>query len=439
MKKVSAILHNKEIMNRILFTLAIFLIFRIGSALTVPGVEISKDAFDTNNVFGMLNLMGGGALQSFSLFALGVSPYITAQIIVQLLQMDVLPVLTELGKEGESGRKKIDMATRYLTLLLGAVQAYGVTVTMMNSDYITLTDTTILGYLKIIVYLVAGSMLLMWLGDQITTKGIGNGISMIIFAGIVSALPNQIYGAFANYLSQNLLTGNPSLILEGVIKLLLYLLSFFLIVVFVTYTEKSVRKLPVSHSATGQSGNENAQSSFLPIKINSSGVIPVIFASSIMMAPSIIVSFVSGGNTVPNWAQTMINVFNYQSMVDMGTWSFPWGLIIYLFLIIVFTFFYSNLQINPERLAKDFHENGTYITGLRPGNETEKYIRKVLNRVTLLGALALMLIAALPIVLSLTGLVPQSLALGGTGLIIVVGVAIEVFNQINGLLAAQDY
>ena len=187
MKKVSAILHNKEIMNRILFTLAIFLIFRIGSALTVPGVEISKDAFDTNNVFGMLNLMGGGALQSFSLFALGVSPYITAQIIVQLLQMDVLPVLTELGKEGESGRKKIDMATRYLTLLLGAVQAYGVTVTMMNSDYITLTDTTILGYLKIIVYLVAGSMLLMWLGDQITTKGIGNGISMIIFAGIVSA------------------------------------------------------------------------------------------------------------------------------------------------------------------------------------------------------------------------------------------------------------
>lgn len=439
MKKVSAILHNKEIMNRILFTLAIFLIFRIGSALTVPGVEISKDAFDTNNVFGMLNLMGGGALQSFSLFALGVSPYITAQIIVQLLQMDVLPVLTELGKEGESGRKKIDMATRYLTLLLGAVQAYGVTVTMMNSDYITLTDTTILSYLKIIVYLVAGSMLLMWLGDQITTKGIGNGISMIIFAGIVSALPNQIYGAFANYLSQNLLTGNPSLILEGVIKLLLYLLSFFLIVVFVTYTEKSVRKLPVSHSATGQSGNENAQSSFLPIKINSSGVIPVIFASSIMMAPSIIVSFVSGGNTVPNWAQTMINVFNYQSMVDMGTWSFPWGLIIYLFLIIVFTFFYSNLQINPERLAKDFHDNGTYITGLRPGNETEKYIRKVLNRVTLLGALALMLIAALPIVLSLTGLVPQSLALGGTGLIIVVGVAIEVFNQINGLLAAQDY
>lgn len=439
MKKVSAILHNKEIMNRILFTLAIFLIFRIGSALTVPGVEISKDAFDTNNVFGMLNLMGGGALQSFSLFALGVSPYITAQIIVQLLQMDVLPVLTELGKEGESGRKKIDMATRYLTLLLGAVQAYGVTVTMMNSDYITLTDTTILGYLKIIVYLVAGSMLLMWLGDQITTKGIGNGISMIIFAGIVSALPNQIYGAFANYLSQNLLTGNPSLILEGVIKLLLYLLSFFLIVVFVTYTEKSVRKLPVSHSATGQSGNENAQSSFLPIKINSSGVIPIIFASSIMMAPSIIVSFVSGGNTVPNWAQTMINVFNYQSMVDMGTWSFPWGLIIYLFLIIVFTFFYSNLQINPERLAKDFHDNGTYITGLRPGNETEKYIRKVLNRVTLLGALALMLIAALPIVLSLTGLVPQSLALGGTGLIIVVGVAIEVFNQINGLLAAQDY
>lgn len=196
-------------MNRILFTLAIFLIFRIGSALTVPGVEISKDAFDTNNVFGMLNLMGGGAIIKVSLCLLQVF-HLTSQpkLLFNCYKWWFGLVLTELGKEGESGRKKIDMATRYLTLLLGAVQAYGVTVTMMNSDYITLTDTTILGYLKIIVYLVAGSMLLMWLGDQITTKGIGNGISMIIFAGIVSALPNQIYGAFANYLSQNLLTGN---------------------------------------------------------------------------------------------------------------------------------------------------------------------------------------------------------------------------------------
>jgi len=439
MKKVAAVLKNKDVMNRILFTIAIFLIFRIGSAITIPGVEISEDAFDTGDIFGMLNLMGGGALQSFSLFALGVSPYITAQIIVQLLQMDVLPVLVELGKQGESGRKKIDMATRYLTLLLGAIQAYGITVTMQNSQGLTLNDTSWFGYIKVIVFLVAGSMLLMWMGDQITSKGIGNGISMIIFAGIVSSLPNQIYGAFQQYLGQKILTKDAAMILEGVLSLALYLLAFFLIIVFVTFTEKSVRKLPVSHSSSSTNNSAEAvKSSFLPIKINSSGVIPVIFASSLMMAPAILTSFIAGSD-IPNWAQTMINVFNSQVLVDTGGVMMPWGLIIYLILIFLFSFFYSNLQINPEKLAKDFRENGTYITGLRPGTETEKYIRKVLNRVTLLGALALAFIACLPIALSLAGIVPQSLALGGTGLIIVVGVALEVWNQIDGLLAGKDY
>lgn len=440
MKKVAAILHNKDVMNRILFTMAIFLIFRIGSAITVPGVTVSEDAFSTGDILGMMNLLGGGALQSFSLFALGVSPYITAQIIVQLLQMDVLPVLTELSKEGESGRKKIDAATRYLTLVLGAVQAYGVTVTMQNSQGLTLADGSWLGYLKIIVFLVGGSMLLMWLGDQITTKGIGNGISMIIFGGIVAALPNQIYGAFRQYLGEKILTSDAALILEGSMQLLLYLLAFAAIIVFVTFTEKSVRKLPVSHSASSQSVTSTAaQSSFLPIKINSSGVIPVIFASSLMMAPAIIASFIAGSD-LPRWAEVMISVFNAQTMVDMGGgFKMPWGLIIYLVLIFAFTFFYSNLQINPEKLAKDFQANGTYITGLRPGTETERYLRKVLNRVTLLGALSLAVIACLPIALSLSGLVPQSLALGGTGLIIVVGVAMEVSNQIDGLLAGKDY
>ncbi len=444
MKKIAAILHNKDIMNRILFTFAIFLIFRIGSAITIPGVTISDNAFSSGDILGLMNLMGGGSLQSFSLFALGVSPYITSQIIVQLLQMDVLPSLTELGKEGESGRKKIEMTTRYLTILLGAVQAYGIIVTMQNSQGLTLTDTTPWGYTKIIVYLLGGSMLLMWLADQITSKGIGNGISMIIFAGIVSALPKQIYQAFEQYLGEKILTNDASLILEGTVQLVLYILCFFFIVVFVTYIEKSVRKLPVSHSASSQSlSSQTTQANFLPLKINSSSVIPVIFASSLLMAPSIIVSFIAGSNP-PNWAQQMINVFNYQAMTVMpgvggSTWSMPWGLIIYLLLIFFFTFFYANLQINPEKIAKNFQESGTYITGLRPGLETQKYISKVLNRITLLGALSLAFIACLPVSLSLSGIVPQSLALGGTGLIIVVGVALEVSSQIDGLLAGKEY
>lgn len=444
MKKIAAILHNKDVMNRILFTFAIFLIFRLGSAITVPGVTVSSDAFQSGDTLSLMNMLGGGALQSFSLFAMGVSPYITAQIIVQLLQMDVLPVLSELSKQGESGRKKIDMTTRYLTLVLAAVQAYGIIVTMQNTQGLIVNDTSAWGYIKIVIYLTGGSMLLMWLGDQITSKGIGNGISMLIFAGIVSSLPNQIYLAFQQYLGEKILTDDASLILEGTVQLCVYILAFAAIIIFVTYIEKSERKLPVSHSNTSQSlSGQTSKSSFLPIKINSSGVIPVIFASSLMMAPSIIVGLFSGG-TPPSWTETLISVFNYQTMVDMpgaggSTWKMPWGLLIYLVLIIAFTFFYSNLQINPERLAEDFQTNGTYITGLRPGSETERYIKKVLNRVTFLGAMALSFIACLPVALSLSGLVPQSLAIGGTGMIIVVGVALETYNQIDGLLAGKDY
>jgi len=444
MKKLSAILHSKEVLNRILFTLAIFLIFRIGSAITVPGVEVSDSAFSSGDILSLMNLMGGGALQSFSLFALGISPYITSQIIIQLLQTDVLPTLTELSKEGESGRKRIEMTTRYLTILLGAVQAYGVIVTMQNSQGLTLLDESVWGYIQIIIFLLAGTMLLMWLGDQITDKGIGNGISMIIFAGIVSGLPTQIIAAFQLYLGEKILTDDASLILEGTVQLALYVLAYFLIIVMVTFVEKSQRRLPVSHSASSASlSSTTAQSNFLPLKINSSSVIPVIFASSLLMAPSILVSFIAG-STPPQWAETMINVFNYQALTEMpgygdSVWYMPWGLIIYLILIIFFTFFYANLQVNPERIATNFQESGTYITGLRPGIETQKYISKVLNRITFLGALSLSVIAALPVVLSLTEIVPQSLALGGTGMIIVVGVAIEINNQIEGLLAGKDY
>jgi preprotein translocase subunit SecY len=444
MKKLSAILHNKDVLNRIMFTFAIFLVFRIGSAITIPGVTVSDSSFQSGDILGLMNLMGGGALQSFSLFALGVSPYITAQIIVQLLQTDVLPSLTELSKEGESGRHKIEMTTRYLSILLGIVQAYGIIVTMQSTQGMTVQDSSVWGTIRIIVYLEAGSMLLMWLGDKITEKGIGNGISMIIFAGIVSALPTQIYRAVQQYLGEKILTDDPSLILEGTMQLALYFGALFAIIVAVTYVEISERRLPVSHSATSQSlSSQTVQSSFLPIKVNSASVIPVIFASSLLMAPSIIVSFIAGSN-VPGWAQQMENVFNYQIMTVMPgyndtTWQMPWGLIIYLVLIIFFTYFYANLQINPEKIAENFQESGTYITGLRPGVETQRYISKVLNRVTFIGAIGLAVISALPVALSLAQIVPASLSLGGTGLIIVVGVALEISNQVDGLLAGKRY
>jgi len=440
MKKIAAIFKNKEIVDRIFFTIMIMFVFRIGAAITVPGVTLSDFSFQNNDAFGLMNLLGGGILQQFSVFALGVSPYITASIIVQLLSMDVLPALTDLANQGDYGRKKMEMTNRYLTLMLGAVQAYGVIVTMENQSYITLKESNFWTYAYIITVMLAGTMLVMWLGDQISSKGIGNGISMIIFAGIVSSLPQQIIRAYQNWLSDKVGQGSQQLFL-GLLQFGVYVLSFLAIIGFITFIESSKRKIPVQHAGKSGQTRKMAQASFLPIKINSAGVIPVIFASSIMMAPSIIASFISGSNLDAEW----LKIFNSSATVKMPwfnekTWQMPWGLLIYLFLIVVFAFFYAKLQINPEKLAENFQKNGSYIPGVRPGAETERYVSKVLNRITVLGAFSLALIAALPIILVLLKVVPdQSLALGGTGLIIVVGVAIEINNQIDGLLAGKSY
>ena len=310
---------------------------------------------------------------------------------------------------------------------------------MENSNYVTLSGSGFWNYAYLVTILVAGGMLVMWLGDKITTNGIGNGISVIIFAGIVSSLPTQMFTAYQTWLYYPLLSGVPSNIINGLLLFGLYVISYIVIICFVTFIELSKRKIPVQHS--GKSGSSKmASASFLPIKINSASVIPVIFASSIMMAPSVIASFITGADTNAEW----LNIFSTTKMTTMPwfndkTWQMPWGLIIYLILIVAFTFFYSNLQINPEQMADNFQKNGSYIPGIRPGNETERYVRKVLNRVTFIGAAALVFIAALPVVLTLTGLMSQSLALGGTGLIIVVGVALELNSQIDGLLAGKSF
>lgn len=445
MKKFAAIFKNKEIVNRIFFTVMILFVFRIGAQITVPGVTLNDDMsnyLSQNNALSLMNLLGGGTLQSFSIFALGVSPYITAQIIIQLLSTDVLPALTELKRQGQYGRKKIELATRYLTLMIGAVQAYGIIQTMRASDYISFSvgNYEWLTYLYIVVIMLAGSLLVMWLGDQISVKGIGNGISMIIFAGIVCSLPSQIMNAFSTWVSTSLGTGKE---LTGIFQFVLYILCYILIIAFVTFIELSQRKIPVQHS--GKSGGQTqsmARASFLPIKINSAGVIPVIFASSILMAPSVIVAFIDSNATNAEW----LGIFNTSTMFEMPgingtTWAMPWGLIIYVILTVAFTFFYANLQINPEQLAENFQKNGSYIPGIRPGNETERYVRKVLNRVTVIGAIALAIIASLPSILTMSGIFGNntSLALGGTGLIIVVGVCLELNNQIDGLLAGKSF
>ena len=427
-------------MNRILFTVLILFIFRIGAQITVPGVnpEGLEEYLSSGSALSLMNMLGGGTLQTFSIFALGVSPYITAQIIVQLLSTDVLPALSELRRQGQYGRKKMEYATRYLTLLLGAVQAYGIIKTIENTDSVTLNlNAQWYTYLYIIIVMLAGTMLVMWLGDQISVKGIGNGISMIIFAGIVCSLPNQFAHAFTTYISTT--AGSPeNLVIAGVFKFILYVVAYIVIVAFVTFIELSQRKIPIQHS--GKSGGQTqsmARASFLPIKINSAGVIPVIFASSLMMAPSVIAAFVDSNAGEASW----LKIFSTSEMYDMGSWSMPWGLLIYIVLTVAFTFFYANLQIDPQQMAENFQKNGSYIPGLKPGLETERYIRKVLNRVTALGAIALVIIASLPSILTLSGVFggDNSLVLGGTGMIIVVGVCLELNNQIDGLLAGKSF
>lgn len=445
MKKFVSIFKNKEIVGRIFFTIMVLFVVRIGAAITVPGVSTSEELSNTlnsGNAIAMMNILGGGALSNFSVFALGVSPYITAQIIIQLLSKDVLPALTELSKQGQYGRKKIEMATRYLTLLLGAVQAYGIIKTMQNNSYISLTlEDNFWTYAYIITVLLAGSMLTMWLGDQITEKGLGNGISIIIFAGCVRSLPIQISTAWTKWVASNMDHGSQALI-TGAFQFALYILAFILIVAGVVFFETAKRKIPVQHAGKGGQTASMARASFLPIKVNSAGVIPVIFASSIMMAPSVIASFISSDAANASW----LKIFSYSEMyqmpgIDGSTWGMPWGLLIYIALIIAFTFFYSEMQIDPEQMADNFQKNGSYIPGIRPGKETERYVGKVLNRVTCIGALALAVISALPMVLVLSGLFGDdtSLAIGGTSLIIVVGVCIELNAQIDGLLAGKSF
>ncbi|MCQ2799599.1 MAG: preprotein translocase subunit SecY [Bacilli bacterium] len=445
MKKFVSIFKNKEIVNRIFFTIMILFVVRIGAAITVPGVSVSKQLDDImrgGNSLALMDLMGGGALSNFSVFALGVSPYITAQIIIQLLSKDVLPALTELSKQGEYGRKKTEMATRYLTLLLGAVQGYGIIRTMENSSFISLNlQSDFWTYAYIVTVILAGAMLTMWLGDQITEKGLGNGISIIIFAGCVRSLPTQITTAWNKWVVDTV-TRSSSEMIRGAFQFALYILAMVLIIGFVVFIELSKRKIPVQHAGKGGGGAAMARASFLPIKINSAGVIPVIFASSILSAPSIIASFISSEASTAEW----LNIFNYNQTFSMpwfdGThWNMNWGLFIYLTLIITFCFFYAEMQIDPENMADNFQKNGSYIPGIRPGKETERYVRKVLNRVTFIGAMALSIISALPIVLVWANAFDgdNSLALGGTGLIIIVGVALEINAQIDGLLAGKSF
>lgn len=419
-----AIFTNKDIRNRILFTLFAFLVYRLGSAITVPDVNTADlvAGIEDNSLFAMINLLGGGGLEQFSIFALGVTPYITASIIIQLLSMDVVPHLSELAKNGATGRKTLDKYTRYLAVVFAFVQSFSL-VYGFSQTYTTLIEggVTMAKIMYIATIFTAGSMFLVWIGDQISIKGIGNGISMVIMAGIVGRMPQQFTDAWTT------LIGAESTIENGVWLFAGYILVYLLIIIFVTLINTAERRIPIQYTSSSIQLSKRSESNYLPLKVNSASVIPVIFASSLMMAPLQIASFFPTND--------IIRIM--QDWLGLQTW---YSLVIYVLLILFFTFFYTKMQINPEKISENLGKSGAYIPSVRPGTETKNYVNKVLSRITVLGSICLALIAVLPHIMPLIWTdMPTSMALGGTGMIIVVGVAIETVRQVQGLITQKSY
>lgn len=422
---ISNFMRVRDIRNKIIFTLLMLIVFRIGTFIPVPNVDsnVLKVA-DQFNLVGFLNTFGGGALSNFSIFALGIMPYITASIIVQLLQMDVVPKFSEWAKQGEVGRRKLAQFTRYFTVILAFIQAFAMSFGF-NQMYggSLITDTSVMSYLTIALVLTAGTAFLLWLGEQITAHGVGNGISIVIFAGIVAAIPNAVNQIYA----QQIEDAGDQLFIK-VIILALLVLVLLAVVVGVIYVQQALRKIPIQYAkrVAGRTPQGGGQQTHLPLKVNAAGVIPVIFSVAFIVTPQTLATFF-GQNNITSFIQ---NTFDYAK---------PTGMIIYIALIVLFTYFYAFIQVNPENLADNLKKQGAYIPGIRPGNDTQTYLTKVLYRLTLVGAIFLVVIAVLPILFVNFMDLPNSAKIGGTSVIIVVGVALETMKQLEAQLVKRHY
>lgn len=414
-----------ELRRKVVFTLGILFVFRLGAGIVIPYIDTSAitSAATSSGIFGIMNMLGGGTLEKFSLFSLGVSPYITSSIIIELLSMDVVPALTQWNKEGNTGKKKKDKVTRVLTLALAIIQGGSLTYAF-DKGYSILASNSIWTYVYVVTVMAAGSMFTMWLGDQITIKGVGNGTSLLIFTGIVANLPNSFISSFKSMVT----FGSTYKTATSLAWYILFVLVYLAIVVFVVFEEGAIRKIPIIYATNTQTVMHTKESTNLPIKINSSSVIPVIFAASVLAAPRTIISFMKSTSTT----QMIDNILNYQK---------PIGFVLYIVMIILFTFFYSNLQIDAKKISEDLKKSGGAIPGVRTGDDTKKYIGTVLNRVTVVGSLFLAIIASIPIIApeiwKMTS--NNALSLGGTGLIIVTGVALETVRAIKSMLTRREY
>lgn len=402
---------NKELRKRILFTLGALAVFAVGTAIKIPGTN----SIDSNLGFlELLNSMGGGALKKGSIFGLGVMPYISASIIIQLFSMNIIPYFTDLAKEGYSGRRKLNTITRYLGIGIAFIQGLILALGIVGKG------AGAFEYVRVSIILTAGTAFLLWIGDQITQKGIGNGLSLIIMSGIVAGLPYMFTEAFKTFI-----LGNDNLFI-GIVSFIVYILIYVAIVVGVVFIQESERRVPIQYS-NKTSSSYGAKQTYIPFRVNAAGVMPVIFASTIIAIPQTLTNFI----TNEGYLKFVNNYLNYNTVI---------GLVIYLLLIVLFSFIYTLLQFRPEDIANNLQKNGGYIPGIRPGAETKKYIKSVLIKITTFGSLFLVVIAGLPIVFAnYSNIDNANISLGGTGILIVVGVALETYKQIESVLSQKEY
>ena len=414
----------------LLITLVCLLVWRVGVHIQIPFVEITKEytSLSETNIFGFLDIFAGGALSQFSVLALGISPYITSSIVVQMLAMDIIPAFKEWSEEGESGKAKLNQWTRYIALFLAFVQALALVIALKVTyssqlfEYVPDMEYNAFTYVYMSLVITAGTAFVLWLSDQITMYGIGNGSSLMIVSGIIAGYPSMFVSLYDQYLGETVSYAHTA---GSIIKFIFIVLLFIAIIIAVIWMEGLQRKIPIQYAnrpaAAKMSGK---QGSDIPLKINSASVMPVIFASTLLSLPTTILNFVEGESV---WWDI---IFNYQK---------PIGFTLYIVLIFVFSFFYSFLQINPDKIAENLKKQNAYIIAVKPGEDTAAFISRVLFKITLLGATYLAVLAALPIVLAQVFNLSASVQIGGTSLMIVVGVAIETVKQLKTQTQAQEY
>lgn len=414
----------KNVRKKILFTIFIIFVFRLGTTITVPSINARNlDQLRDLPFLNMLNLVSGNALKNFSVFSMGVSPYITASIIVQLLQMDIYPKFVEWGKQGEVGRRKLNQATRYISVVFAFIQSIGITYSFDRLSSVGIVKSPSPStFLLIGAIMTAGSVIVTWLGDQITDKGFGNGVSMIIFAGIISSIPDSLTSIYEDFF----VNVRSSQLTQSYIIVGLLVLAVLAIIFFTTFVQQAEYKIPIQYTKLAQGA---PTSSYLPLKVNPAGVIPVIFASSITTIPSTIIPFFENGRDIP-WLVKLQEILNFQS---------PTGMLIYAVLIVLFSFFYTFVQVNPEKTAENLQKNGSYIPSVRPGRETEQYMSSLLKKLATVGAVFLAFISLTPIAAQQIFELSSGIALGGTSLLILISTGIESMKQLEGYLLKRKY